>query len=181
MSGDVLSLSGAYGYTLNSGVYSFTGTNITASYDTITNPGKLTLSGIDTLVNYQAILRTVTYLSTSDDPTDLKNSHNFNTRTIDWTVTDASSTEASGNLISDAATTTVNITAVNDAPVLTTPTAISLTDTAAADTFSNQTGTLSATDVDTITAFTYGISGSTTADNTKIGRASCRERVSSPV
>ncbi len=47
-------------------------------------------------------------------------------------------------------------------PVLTTPTAINLTDTAATDTFSDQTGTLSATDADLpAQTLTYGVSGGT--------------------
>ncbi len=46
--------------------------------------------------------------------------------------------------------------------MLTTPTAISLTDTSATDTFANQTGTLSATDVDVSTTLTYGITDGTT-------------------
>jgi hypothetical protein len=53
----------------------------------------------------------------------------------------------------------VTITGANDTPLLVTPTAIALTDTAAADIFANQTGTLSASDAEG-TALTYGITGS---------------------
>jgi large repetitive protein len=60
------------------------GTNILASYDG--NTGVLTLSGIDTLANYQQVLRSVTYLSTSNTPTSLSA-----TRSISWQVTDANS------------------------------------------------------------------------------------------
>ncbi len=49
----------------------------------------------------------------------------------------------------------------NAAPVLATPTAISFTDTAADDTFTEATGTLSATDTDTGDTITYGIDGCT--------------------
>ncbi len=61
---------------------------------------------------------------------------------------------------------TVNITNVNEAPVLTAPTPIALIDTASSNTFTNQTGTLSATDVDGGTTLSYGISGGTTETTT---------------
>jgi hypothetical protein len=61
----------------------FVGTNITASYDAVT--GTLTLSGDDTLLNYQQVLRTVRFSSTSDNPTvDGSNS----SRSFDWSVND---------------------------------------------------------------------------------------------
>jgi autotransporter-associated beta strand protein len=61
-----------------------------------------------------------------------------------------------------------NVTApANTAPTVTTPTAITLTDTAAADSFSNTTGTLSATDSDVIAS--YGISTGTTSGSDVIG------------
>ena len=59
-------------------------------------------------------------------------------------------------------TATITITGANDTPVLVAPTAIALTDTAGADTFANQTGTLSASDVDAGTTLSYGITGGTT-------------------
>ena len=75
-------------------------------------------------------------------------------------------------------TASITISAVNDKPALTTPTAISLTDTSATDAFTtNQTGTLSATDVEG-TTLSYGITdgttggvtvGSTTYDVSKTG------------
>src|SRR5439155_324420 len=43
-----------------------TGTNITSSYDATT--GVLTLSGNDTVANYQTVLRSVTYVDTADNP-----------------------------------------------------------------------------------------------------------------
>ena len=82
------------------------GTSITASYNAAT--GVLTLTGSDTLAHYQQVLDSVTYSSTSDNPT------NFGadtSRTITWVVND-------GTLNSSATTTTVSITAVDDAPVL---------------------------------------------------------------
>jgi hypothetical protein len=83
------------------------GTNIKASYVPAT--GVLTLTGSDTLAHYQQVLDSVTYSSTSANPTD------FNTdpgRTISWVVND-------GTLPSATATTTVSITAVDTPPVVT--------------------------------------------------------------
>ena len=59
------------------------GTGITANYNAAT--GVLTLTGNDTLAHYQQVLDSVTYVSTSDNPT------NFGTqtsRTISWVVND---------------------------------------------------------------------------------------------
>ncbi len=76
-----------------------TGTNITANYVAAT--GVLTLSGNDTLTNYQQVLRTLTYASTSQNPSA--------TRTIQVVVNDGSNN-------STARTSTVTITSSNDAP-----------------------------------------------------------------
>lgn len=57
------------------------------------------------------------------------------------------------------ATSGVTVSGVNPAPVLATPPVISLTDTAAADSFGNQSGVLSATDADGVAG--YGIQGGT--------------------
>ncbi|MBP2316856.1 DUF4347 domain-containing protein [Azospirillum soli] len=67
-----------------------------------------------------------------------------------------------------SATLTVTVNGVNDAPVLGVPAAISLTDTAAADTFGNQAGSLSMTDAEGTTP-TYGIDAGTTGGSTAIG------------
>jgi len=69
---------------------------------------------------------------------------------------------------SNTATLTVNVTGANDTPVVSTPSAVSVTDTAANDTFSNTTGTLSASDTDGTVA-SYGISGGTTGGSDSIG------------
>jgi hypothetical protein len=82
----------------------FTNTaNITGSYNDST--GVLTLSGTDTVANYQAALRSVTYENVSQSPSGSK--------TLSYQVTD------DGALPSNTATRTVNLTAVNDAPVVT--------------------------------------------------------------
>ncbi|MCA9143999.1 MAG: autotransporter-associated beta strand repeat-containing protein, partial [Planctomycetales bacterium] len=85
-------------------------TSITASYDS--GNGVLTLSGTDTLANYQTVLQSVTFASTSEDPTASSNS-----RTVTFSVTDANSDGAGAGTGSN--TRDINITAVNDEPTLT--------------------------------------------------------------
>jgi hypothetical protein len=77
------------------------GTAITATYTAPT----LTLTGADTLANYQQVLRSVTYENTSDSPS-------TTARTVEFRVND-------GIANSNIATTTLSLTAINDAPVLT--------------------------------------------------------------
>ncbi|WP_411955639.1 beta strand repeat-containing protein, partial [Cysteiniphilum sp. SYW-8] len=76
--------------------------NITGSFNAGT--GVLTLTGTDTLANYQAALRSVTYQNTSDNPSTLA-------RTVRFVFNEGGSN-------SGAVTSTINITAVNDAPVV---------------------------------------------------------------
>ena len=85
------------------------GTNITASYDSTSEV--LVLSGSDTLANYQQVLDSVAFNSTSDNPTDFGSSA---TRQVTWVLNDGS---GSSNL-STPATTTVTLTAVNDPPTI---------------------------------------------------------------
>lgn len=120
--------------------------------------GVLTLSGAGTAAQYQNAFRAVRYRSTSGRPTATST-----TRTVSWQVDDG---QASANL-STVQTSTITVIEQNQAPVLTAPAAIALTDTAAADTFADVTGTLAATDADGDTP-TYSIS-SGTAGSTTIG------------
>src|SRR5690606_16408112 len=83
-------------------VLSFTNQNgITGTYNSAT--GVLTLSGVSSKANYEAALRSITYSSTSENPT--------GSRTVSFSVSD-------GTEFSAAASSTVNITSVNDAPVV---------------------------------------------------------------
>ncbi|MBS0473503.1 MAG: tandem-95 repeat protein [Proteobacteria bacterium] len=83
-----------------------TGTNITASYDAAT--GVLHLSGSDSFADYQQVLNSVTFGSTSDDPT----AHGSEpSRTIAFTIND-------GALDSTPISSTVDITAIDNAPVI---------------------------------------------------------------
>ncbi|WP_246785212.1 DUF4347 domain-containing protein [Bradyrhizobium sp. S69] len=88
------------------------GTSITFNYDSATET--LTLSGSDTLANYQMALAEVQYNTTGDNPT---NYGADPSRTLTWTVNDGTGSNQ------PAVTTTINVTAVNDAPVATTPAA----------------------------------------------------------
>ncbi|WP_203250037.1 Ig-like domain-containing protein, partial [Cysteiniphilum marinum] len=76
--------------------------NITGSYNAAT--GELTLSGTDTVANYQAALRLVTYENTSDNPSTLQ-------RTLSWSVND-------GTDDSNISQMDLSVEAVNDAPVI---------------------------------------------------------------
>ncbi|MEM9214573.1 MAG: cadherin-like domain-containing protein, partial [Cyanobacteria bacterium P01_F01_bin.150] len=84
--------------------------NISASYDPGT--GVLTLTGTDTKENYEAVMRLVTFESSSDDPTETSN-----TREITWSVTDANS-DGAGAQVNLPVTSTINVTPVNDPPTL---------------------------------------------------------------
>jgi Ca2+-binding RTX toxin-like protein len=65
------------------------GTAITANYDS--NTSTLTLSGNDTLANYQTVLRRVTYDNTSINPT-------LGNRTLEFVVTDAGAFNNTSNI-----------------------------------------------------------------------------------
>ena len=91
-----------------------------------------------------------------------------------WRTLDLNGGTTAYSTVTDTAS--VAISAVNDTPVLTTPTAISLTDTSATDAFvTNQTGTLSATDVDG-TTLTYGITDGTSGSVTSSPRPTTSRR-----
>ena len=85
---------------------------ISGSYDPAA--GILTLSGTATAAEYQAALRSVSFFSTSDDPTA---DHTRTSRTISWQITDAGS-DAAGTATSTAVTSSILLTAINDRPVL---------------------------------------------------------------
>src|SRR5262249_43261297 len=86
------------------------GTSITASYNAASET--LTLTGSDTLADYQQVLDSVTFNSTSENPDDFGSAP---TRQVTWVLNDG----AGSFNTSAAQTTTVSVTAVNDAPTLT--------------------------------------------------------------
>jgi hypothetical protein len=75
--------------------------------------GVLTLTGTDSVSNYQKALRSVTFRNTGVAPTLVSDS-----RTISWAVTDFNATPANQKT-SLAATSTVSVTPFNDLPTLT--------------------------------------------------------------
>src|SRR5205814_989044 len=77
---------------------------ISGSFNAAT--GTLTLTGSASVANYQAALRSVTYVNTSDNPS-------TGTRRVTFTVND-------GSTDSILNTRDISVTAVNDAPVVTT-------------------------------------------------------------
>ncbi len=79
--------------------------NITGNYNSTT--GVITLSGSDTLANYQTALASITYENTSSTP-------NTGNRTISWVVNDGSDSSAT-------ATSTVKVTAVINGDALDNP------------------------------------------------------------
>lgn len=89
-------------YVIGEDVLDFADTaNIMAWFDSLT--GTLTLTGSDTLANYEAALQSVTYENLSENPSTL-------TRTVSFTVND-------GDVDSNIATRNIGVTPVNDAPI----------------------------------------------------------------
>ncbi|MGI0481998.1 cadherin-like domain-containing protein [Geminocystis sp. CENA526] len=102
--GDVLNINGA---TIGQVI---SGTNITFdNYNSST--GVLTLSGVDSIANYETVLRSLTFVNTGDDPTNA-------TRTITYSVTDANS-DGFATAAFGTATRNITVIPVNDAPTLT--------------------------------------------------------------
>jgi VCBS repeat-containing protein len=120
-------------YASGQDVLSFVDTaTITGSFNAGT--GTLTLTGTDTVANYQAALATVRYQNTSQAPSTLA-------RTVTWIVDDG----AAANNLSLPATSTINVTAVNDAPFLSAGGTLNYTENQAATAIDV---TITVTDVD---------------------------------
>lgn len=130
--------------------------NITGSYNPAT--GVLTLSGTDTLANYQTVLRSLTYLNSTDDPTD--NTTKI-TRSLTYSLTDANS-DAVGAAIGTA-TKTINITPSQDAPVLTGGATLTYTEQAPAAVIDNTVTVASDADDTLMSSATVTLSAGFTA------------------
>ena len=117
---DTLAVSGASGGT-------FDGGKITVSYDSTKQT--LTLSGSDTLAEYQAALREVTF-SSGENPTNFGSN---TTRTISWVAMDPSGTANAGQDTSSTSTTTLTVTNIDDAPVASAPASYAGTEGTALD------------------------------------------------
>ncbi|MGB7328872.1 MAG: DUF4347 domain-containing protein, partial [Rubripirellula sp.] len=130
------------------------GTSITASYAA----GTLTLSGSDTIANYQQVLRTVTYNNSTNPATGTG-------RTITFVARD-------GISVSEVATTTLTISA----PLNQTPTDISISNSTVNEntdtTGGFNVGVLSATDADSSAPFTWAVIGGADQARFSIGGAS---------
>ena len=100
----------------------------TASISGVYNAGTgvLTLTGTDTLANYQAALRSVTYRSTSEDPTATERQPHHRLASHRCELRRCRRGEQR------AVTSTVNLTALADAPVLTAGATTGYTENAAA-------------------------------------------------
>jgi len=96
------------GFVTGQDVLAFTNANgITGTFNAAT--GVMTLTGNASIASYQAALRSITYVNTSENP-------NTATRIVSFGVND-------GSANSNTATRNVTVTAVNDAPLVTTTTA----------------------------------------------------------
>src|SRR5258707_5150043 len=127
--------------------------SVTGAYNAAT--GVLTLSGTDTLANYQAVMRSVKFSSSSDDPTA---NNTKASRTVTWAATDANS-DAVGAKTSAGVTSTINVTAVNDASTLATGSTLNYTENGAASAI-NPALTFADLDNATVPSATVAIRGS---------------------
>ncbi len=142
-----------------SGNLSFSGSNVLLS---AVNIGTVSNSNGTLAINFNSnatqarvntALSSLAYRNTSDNPAASVQ--------IDWTFSDGNTgTQGTGGALRALGSTAVNITAVNDAPVLTTPIAISYTDTIFDDTFASVSRSLVASDADS-SRLTYSITGGT--------------------
>ena len=106
--------------------------------------GTLTLTGSDTVANYQAALRTVKYDNISESPSTIS-------RTVTWIATD-------GTDSSSPVTSSITVVSVNDAPVVTAGGSLTYTENDPASVIDN---TITVSDVDSanMTGATVTISG----------------------
>ncbi|HEV7424963.1 MAG TPA: Ig-like domain-containing protein [Thermoanaerobaculia bacterium] len=142
LTGATVTISG--NYASGQDVLGFTNTaNITGVFNAGT--GTLTLTGTDTLANYQAALRSVTYANASTNPS-------TSPRTVTWQVDDG----AGVNNLSAPVTSTINVISTNSAPQLANGSTISYTENDAA-TVINSVITVSDVDSPTLAGATVQI------------------------
>jgi hypothetical protein len=141
LQGATVAISGGFNAAQDSLAFANTA-NITESYNAAT--GVLTLSGGDTLANYQAALRTVRYANANQNP-------DTATRTIAFSATDGTDSSA-------PATKTLSVARVNDAPTVTTTAgASSFTEDQAAGTIVDAGVTVADVDNTTLASATVAI------------------------
>ncbi len=139
------------------------GTTLTYGISSGTN-GSTTINSVTYDISKAGTYGTLYVKSSDGSYVYVPNASAINALTSD--DTDSFTVSASDGSLSNTQTLSINITATNDTPVLTTPSAGSYTDTSANDTFTNTTGTLSASDRDSGTTLTYGISSGTNGSTT---------------
>ncbi len=129
-------------YQAGEDILAYTGAgNITATWDAAT--GTLTLNGSDTVANYQAALRSVSYSNGSENPS-------VATRTVSFSVND-------GVTDSNTVTRNIAVTAVNDSPSLSLNASPSVTEGGSVTLTRTQ---LNASDPDdSATDLTYSVTG----------------------
>ncbi|MDP2681000.1 MAG: Ig-like domain-containing protein, partial [Rhodoferax sp.] len=117
--------------------------SIVSSYDPGT--GILTLSGTDTLANYQTVVRSLTYLNSTDDPT---SNLSKQTRKVDYSLTDANSdlVGAATGVSQFTGQVIINITATTDKPVMSAGGSLSYTVNQAAQTIDTSVAVVSDAD-----------------------------------
>jgi ELWxxDGT repeat protein len=136
--------------------FSTAGTSITAAYDSTSEI--LTLTGADTLADYQTVLQSITFASPSHNPTDFGSDP---ARILTWVVNDG----AASNPLSAAQTTTLSIAAINDPPTLSNVTGTaSFTEEGGAVTLSNAVTITDPDDLHLASA-TVSIAGGTFAND----------------
>ncbi len=143
---------GEYKFVFVSGSYDYTGGRLLGAQLFIDDVTVTQANPPDSVSGnaLQQIARLVTYENSSD----LTAANGTINKAITVTAVQADST-------TDTSTQGLTITEVNDAPILQTPGTVYYTDTDGSDSFTNATGNLTASDVDTGTTLTYSITGST--------------------
>jgi VCBS repeat-containing protein len=140
--GDTLTVGGSTSGTIN---------GITFLWDPIDHA--LVLTGASLVTNYQDLLRTVEYHSTSDNPTDFNAN---STRTLEWSV--------SGGTAVTTETTTLDIVAVNDAPQVTAAAAASYTENGAPVVLSPASTAIDVDDINLVAGEVRIVSGEVDGD-----------------
>lgn len=133
--------------------------------DTGTTGGSNTINSITYDVSKAGTYGTL-YVKSSDGSYVYVPTSNSVINALSSTVTDTFTIQATDGAGTTGNSLTITINGVNDTPSLTAPTSATYTDTSATDTFANTTGTLSASDVDSGTTLTYGISSGTNGSTT---------------
>jgi hypothetical protein len=123
--------------------------------------GILTLTGTDTLANYQTVLRSLTYLNNTEDPT---SNASKPTRTITYSLTDANSDGVGA--ATGTVTKTINVTALTDNPVMSSGGTLAYTENQAAQVIDGGVSVVSDADDTDIAGATITISAGYTAGDT---------------